>query len=134
MSKLLILIFTCCIGCASANELKSEMNGKIPAAWVWEISNNNRQIYLVGEMHVFFGVTEKDVDFKLGDEIYDQVSMIFREAKQFKNSPVTPENKISKKVGDRTWRNISEKLELVVNLRKYPAEKKHFYFKIYLKS
>ena len=96
---------------------------KIPSAWIWEIATDKRTLYAVGEIHAFVGVQENEIDFLLGEQIYEKASIIYQEARQYDNRTGQQSIKLSEKLGPRIWSDIEKQMKVVITKTKFTSEK-----------
>lgn len=118
----LLLHFLCAAPSCSQVPIEKS-NGKIPAAWVWEVSSAVRAIYLVGEMHAFHGVREEDIDFELGHAIFALAPEVYGEARVEKPNPTPPSTRLSNILSSNTWIKLDLKVSTVIASMKLPPEK-----------
>lgn len=97
---------------------------KFPAAWIWKVSSEKNQVYLIGEMHTFLDMEEPEIDFELGHKIFNMVPTAFREAKKLEavSSPV--EKKLSDLLGQKIWLQLDATMLAAVQDSDLSAEKK----------
>lgn len=115
-----LILSSSCTFAATAND---KVEKKLPAAWVWKMTSSERVIYLVGELHLFLGVRDADVDFQQGFDVYDLASEVFIEP-EMKARPNKDNQKLSGKLNPDTWVKIDNTLMSLLNETKNSAERK----------
>ena len=78
------------------------------AVWAWKISNNNRTVYLMGELHWLQSNQQLNIDYDFGMDLYKISSELWVEPKQANQDTSQP----SIKMHDRVSRDVWEKIKI----------------------
>lgn len=102
--KKIILVFVL----FSASIFAKQKSVFFPSVWAWEIKNNNRTIYILGELHGFVFESKNDIHLShdLGRKIYEISDAVWIEQQQKLVDKTIDEFKLSNQIEATTWEQV----------------------------
>jgi uncharacterized protein YbaP (TraB family) len=103
MKKLILVI-----ALFSASISAQQKSLLLPSVWAWEIKNNNRTLYILGELHGFTFQGKNDIilSHDLGRKIYEISDVVWIEQQQELVDKNIDDFKLSNQIEASTWERI----------------------------
>jgi uncharacterized protein YbaP (TraB family) len=88
---------------------------KTPAAWAWSITSEEKRIFLLGEFHVFAGISEDKIDFELGEYLFKSSEIMYKEADKIEAFEKINHKKLSELLGLERWKKLEDQMRKTVS-------------------